>query len=108
MADQQRPNILVIVGDDIGTWNVGIYTHGMMGQTSPKDGLHIRAVSVAGKARGRRRAYRSTWCVDPPKRSSSSARIGTPRLHACTPWATHSFSTSMISSVVAPSANAAL
>ena len=28
-----RPNILVIFGDDIGTWNVGAYTHGMMGQT---------------------------------------------------------------------------
>jgi arylsulfatase A-like enzyme len=28
-----RPNILVIFGDDIGTWNVGAYTHGMMGKT---------------------------------------------------------------------------
>jgi hypothetical protein len=41
-------------------------------------------------------------------RSSSSARIGTPRLQACTPWTTQSFSTSMISSIVAPSFNAAL
>ena len=23
-----KPNILVIWGDDIGTWNVGAYTHG--------------------------------------------------------------------------------
>src|SRR5262245_34003901 len=29
----KRPNILVIFGDDIGTWNVGAYTHGMMGKT---------------------------------------------------------------------------
>src|SRR5262249_58498629 len=29
----QRPNILVIFGDDIGMWNVGAYTNGMMGQT---------------------------------------------------------------------------
>jgi len=29
----KKPNILVIFGDDIGTWNVGIYTHGMMGRT---------------------------------------------------------------------------
>ncbi len=30
---QKRPNILVIFGDDIGMWNVGAYTHGMMGRT---------------------------------------------------------------------------
>jgi len=30
---QDKPNILVIWGDDIGTWNVGAYTHGMMGRT---------------------------------------------------------------------------
>src|SRR5262245_40924358 len=29
----KKPNILVIFGDDIGTWNVGAYTHGMMGRT---------------------------------------------------------------------------
>src|SRR5688572_20654570 len=29
----KKPNILVIFGDDIGLWNVGIYTHGMMGPT---------------------------------------------------------------------------
>ena len=28
-----RPNILVIFGDDVGMWNVGAYTHGMMGRT---------------------------------------------------------------------------
>jgi arylsulfatase len=32
-APQQKPNILVIFGDDIGMWNVGAYTHGMMGRT---------------------------------------------------------------------------
>lgn len=30
---QKKPNILVIWGDDIGMWNVGAYTHGMMGKT---------------------------------------------------------------------------
>src|SRR5262245_58171331 len=34
-----RPNILVIWGDDIGTWNVGAYTHGMMGRTPSIDSL---------------------------------------------------------------------
>ena len=29
----KKPNILVIFGDDIGMWNVGAYTHGMMGKT---------------------------------------------------------------------------
>lgn len=28
-----KPNIVVIFGDDIGMWNVGAYTHGMMGRT---------------------------------------------------------------------------
>jgi arylsulfatase len=31
MAD--KPNILVIWGDDIGMWNVGLYTNGMMART---------------------------------------------------------------------------
>jgi len=30
---QKKPNILVVMGDDIGMWNVGIYTHGMMAKT---------------------------------------------------------------------------
>jgi arylsulfatase len=29
----KKPNILVIFGDDIGMWNLGAYTHGMMGRT---------------------------------------------------------------------------
>jgi arylsulfatase A-like enzyme len=33
ISAQSKPNILVIWGDDIGTWNVGAYTHGMMGCT---------------------------------------------------------------------------
>ena len=33
VAQSAKPNILVIFGDDIGTWNVGAYSHGMMGWT---------------------------------------------------------------------------
>ena len=33
MAKSDKPNILVIFGDDIGMWNVGVYTNGMMGRT---------------------------------------------------------------------------
>jgi arylsulfatase A-like enzyme len=32
-AQESKPNIVVIWGDDIGMWNVGAYTHGMMGKT---------------------------------------------------------------------------
>ena len=32
-SQEKKPNILVIFGDDIGMWNVGAYTHGMMGRT---------------------------------------------------------------------------
>jgi arylsulfatase A-like enzyme len=32
-AQPKKPNILVIFGDDIGTWNVSAYSHGMMGKT---------------------------------------------------------------------------
>ena len=40
MAKQRaKPNILVIFGDDIGTWNVGAYTHGMMGRTPNIDSI---------------------------------------------------------------------
>src|SRR5215468_1879108 len=33
MAKPGKPNIVVIFGDDIGIWNVGLYTNGMMGNT---------------------------------------------------------------------------
>ncbi|MCL1634795.1 arylsulfatase [Luteimonas sp. SX5] len=33
------PNILVIWGDDIGLWNIGAYTHGMMGWTPNIDSI---------------------------------------------------------------------
>ena len=39
IAQEKRPNILVIFGDDIGYWNVGAYTHGMMGRTPNIDSI---------------------------------------------------------------------
>ncbi|MGA2226463.1 MAG: arylsulfatase [Syntrophobacteraceae bacterium] len=39
LAAEKKPNILVIWGDDIGMWNVGAYTHGMMGRTPSIDSL---------------------------------------------------------------------
>src|SRR3974377_830300 len=35
----KKPNILVIFGDDIGYWNIGAYTHGMMGRTPNIDSI---------------------------------------------------------------------
>ena len=32
---QQRPNIVVIMGDDIGIWNIGAYHRGMMAGRTP-------------------------------------------------------------------------
>jgi arylsulfatase A-like enzyme len=34
-AQQKKPNILVIFGDDIGLWNVSAYSRGMMGYRTP-------------------------------------------------------------------------
>jgi arylsulfatase A-like enzyme len=34
-AQQSKPNILVIMGDDIGYWNISAYNRGMMGYHTP-------------------------------------------------------------------------
>ena len=38
-AQDKKPNIVVIWGDDIGMWNLGAYTHGMMGRTPNIDSI---------------------------------------------------------------------
>jgi hypothetical protein len=35
VAAQTKPNILVIMGDDIGIWNLSTYHQGMMGYRTP-------------------------------------------------------------------------
>lgn len=35
MADQKKPNILIIWGDDVGMWNISAYHRGMMGGSTP-------------------------------------------------------------------------
>ncbi len=35
VAQQKKPNILIIWGDDIGYWNVSAYNQGMMGYKTP-------------------------------------------------------------------------
>ena len=34
-AQQKKPNILIIWGDDIGYWNLSAYNQGMMGYKTP-------------------------------------------------------------------------
>jgi len=34
-AQTQKPNVLVIMGDDIGYWNISAYNRGMMGYRTP-------------------------------------------------------------------------
>ncbi|HEX6169132.1 MAG TPA: hypothetical protein VFZ33_05525 [Chitinophagaceae bacterium] len=43
-AQQKKPNILIIWGDDIGYWNVSAYNHGMMGYKT----LNIDRIAKAG------------------------------------------------------------
>jgi hypothetical protein len=35
MASLRKPNILVIMGDDVGMWNISTYLRGMMGGWTP-------------------------------------------------------------------------
>ena len=34
-AQEKKPNILVIMGDDIGLWNISVWNRGMMGFQTP-------------------------------------------------------------------------
>jgi len=60
-AADKKPNILVIMGDDIGMWNIGAYSRGMMAGTTPnldklaKEGMlftdyYAEASCTAGRA----------------------------------------------------------
>ncbi|HEY6272750.1 MAG TPA: sulfatase-like hydrolase/transferase [Terriglobales bacterium] len=40
-GEQKKPNIVVIMGDDIGMWNIGAYHHGLMAGRTPN--LHKMA-----------------------------------------------------------------
>jgi arylsulfatase A-like enzyme len=61
VAQEKKPNIVVIMGDDIGMWNIGAYSHGMMAGTTPnldkiaKEGMlftdyYAEASCTAGRA----------------------------------------------------------
>ena len=67
-AADKKPNIVVIWGDDIGTWNVGAYTHGMMGRTPHIDSIARPAccspITTASPV-ARPAALRSSWGNSP-------------------------------------------
>jgi arylsulfatase A-like enzyme len=44
LAQQPKPNIVVIMADDIGYWNISAYNRGMMGYRTP----NIDRIIVAG------------------------------------------------------------
>jgi len=61
LAQQPKPNIVVIMGDDIGMWNIGAYSRGMMAGRTPnldkiaKEGMlftdyYAEASCTAGRA----------------------------------------------------------
>jgi len=61
LAQQQKPNIVVIMGDDIGMWNIGAYHRGLMAGRTPnldklaKEGMlftdyYAEASCTAGRA----------------------------------------------------------
>ena len=63
-TDSKKPNIVVIWGDDIGMWNIGAYTHGMMGRTPHIDSIARPAccspITTASRA-APPGARRSSW-----------------------------------------------
>ena len=61
----QKPNILVIMGDDIGMWNIGAYHRGLMAGRTPnldkiaKEGMLSLTTTLRRAAR--RAARTSSW-----------------------------------------------
>ncbi len=72
LAQEARPNILIIWGDDVGMWNISAYHRGMMGGSTPNidriadEGLifmdhSAQASCTAGRAAFSRASTPSAW-----------------------------------------------
>ncbi len=59
MANEKKPNILFIMADDIGWFNISAYNHGIMGYRTPnidriaKEGANVHRLLWAAKLHGR-------------------------------------------------------
>ncbi|MCW1924466.1 sulfatase-like hydrolase/transferase [Luteolibacter arcticus] len=69
-AQQKKPNIIMIMGDDVGTWNISAFHRGMMGGSTPnidriaREGMlftdsYAQQFCTAGRAAFKRRRSRS-------------------------------------------------
>src|SRR5215467_9816872 len=91
MADQQKPNILIIWGDDIGWYNISAYNLGVMGYRTPNidrlakegalpSGLAAQGIPLLDRRRQRQPTTRvsvttagastTSSCSSPRRRSS--------------------------------------
>jgi hypothetical protein len=58
LAETAKPNILVIWGDDIGTWNISHNNRGMMGYRTP---LHGGSGGFHQRLRARSFGHDQSW-----------------------------------------------
>jgi arylsulfatase len=84
-AQDKKPNILVIWGDDIGYWNVSAYNQGMMGYKTPnidriaKEGmLFTDAYGEQSCTAGRRVRHRIKRLSDGPPEGRLAGSQGRP------------------------------
>jgi hypothetical protein len=70
-AQQQKPNFVIIWGDDIGQSNVSAYTNGLMGYRTPN--IDLIAQQVPAQAYVRR--FLSTFKDYPPRQKAASFSI---------------------------------
>lgn len=76
---KKKPNIVVIMGDDIGMWNVGAYTHGMMGRTPNIDSIARQgAIFTDHYAQGSCTAGRAAFMTGMMPLRSGMTTIGIP------------------------------
>jgi hypothetical protein len=66
---QDKPNILIIWGDDIGYWNISAYNQGMMGYQTPNiDFVMVPAQVFVGR-------FPETYKEYPPRQKPGSFSI---------------------------------
>ncbi len=73
-AQQKKPNILIIWGDDIGYWNVSAYNQGMMGYKTP----NIDRIAKEGRCSRTGTASRAA-----PPDAAASSRVNPGSAPAC-------------------------